>query len=255
MQSQTDIRTRIERVTSYPIDERERIYRKYFATPSATVRFLCSAYDFDQKAILDVGCHYGYHLIHFGAGSQGLDASPQYLRYAQEMGLAVQEANIEERFPAFDSLFDGLFFSGTLEEVLSPHVILMRFRSLLKPDGLLCLRVPTVPPLWFDRLIRLRSSPGYAAAAHLYFFTPRLLTMLVKRAGYDIVQVVSTGVWENPWLRPLHGLLLPLTTTVTIMARPQPDFLYPEVRAMRFLPDWASDLAPYHRDFQKPGKS
>ncbi len=251
MQTPSAIRPRIEHATSYPAAERERIYRKYFAAPSATVRFLCEAYDFDKKAVLDVGCHYGCHLIHFGEDSQGIDASPQYLQFAREIGLDVQEANIENRFPAFNRLFDGIFFSGTLEEVLSPHVVLMRFRPLLKPDGLLCLRVPTVPPAWFDRLIRVRIRPGYEAAAHLYFFTPRLLTMLVKRAGYDVVQVVSTGIWMNRWLRPLHGWLLPLTTTVTIMARPRANFLYPEARAMRFLPDWANDLAPYHRDFQK----
>src|SRR5690349_6769253 len=234
MPEQSEIRARVDRVTSYPTAERERIYRKYFAEPSATVRFLCHEYGLDTKAVLDVGCHYGYHLIHFGSGSKGIDGSPQYLQFAREMGLDVREANIEERFPEYDQQFDALFFSGTLEEVLSPHVVLMRFHRFLKPDGLLCLRVPTVPPAWFDRLLRLRIMPGYDAQAHIYFFTPRLLRMMVKRAGYDVLQVAATPLWMRPWLRPVHDVLLPLVPTVTIIARPRQGFIYPPVRAMRF---------------------
>jgi SAM-dependent methyltransferase len=247
MRSQEDIRARVNRVTSYPLDERERIYRKYFARPSATIRFLCQVYGLDTKRVLDVACHYGYHLIHFGEGSKGLDASP-YLQFAREVGLDVQPANIEEPFPDFDMPFDAVFFSGTLEEILSPHVILMRFRKLLTPDGLLCLRVPTVPPAWFEKLLRLRMSPGYDAIQHIYFFTPRLLKLMLQRAGYDVLQMVSPGFWVNPWLRPLHSLALPLTPAVTIIARPRPGFLYPSRRARRFLPTWAEDLAPYYRD-------
>ena len=250
MRSQTEIRARVDRVTSFPVAERERIYRKYFASPSATLRFLCATYRLDQKRVLDVGCHYGYHLIHFGDDSQGLDASPQYLQFARELGLNVQEVNIENGFPQFADPFDALFFSGTLEEILSPHVALMRFRALLKPDGLLCLRVPTVPPAWFDRLYRLRGQPGYDAAAHLYFFTPRLLEMTVRRAGYEVLRVVASGLWQQRWLRPFHNLLLPLTPTVMIMARPRPGFVYPAARAIRFSPTWAADLAPYHQDYQ-----
>ncbi len=250
MRPQSEIRARVARVTSFSLSERERIYNKYFAEPSATVRFLCQEYGLDTKAVLDVGCHYGYHLVHFGEGSQGVDGSPQYLQFAREMGLDVQEANIEEQFPEYAETFDALFFSGTLEEVLAPHVVLMRFRRFLKPDGLLCLRVPTVPPAWFDRLLRLRMMPGYDAQAHIYFFTPRLLRMVVQRAGYDVLQVVATALWLKPWLHPLHDALLPLVPTVTIIARPRSGFIYPSVRAMRFLPTWASDLAPYHQDYE-----
>jgi len=127
----------------------------------------------------------------------------------------------------------------------------MRFRSLLKPDGLLCLRVPTVPPGWFERLVPGRMLKGYAAAAHLYFYTPRILEMMLQRAGYDVIQSVSTGLFMNRWWRPFHPLLLPLTSTVTILAQPRPNFKYPPVRAMRFLPAWANDLAKYHTDYEE----
>jgi SAM-dependent methyltransferase len=250
MRPQSEIRARVDRVTSYPVAERERIYQKYFAAPSATVRFLCQEYSLDTKAVFDVCCHYGYHLVHFGDGSRGIDGSLQYLQFGREMGLNVQEANIEERFPEYDEPFDALFFSGTLEEVLSPHVVLMRFHKFLKPDGLLCLRVPTVPPAWFDRLLRLRGIRGYDAAAHLYFFTPRLLKMVVERAGYNVIQTVVTALWMKSWLRPVHNALLPLAPTITIIARPRAGFIYPPVRAMRFLPTWATDLAPYHQDYE-----
>src|SRR5258708_2916443 len=249
MRTPADIRALVDKVTSFPTDQRERIYRKHFANPNATIRFLCEVYGLDRKRVLDVCCHYGYHLIHFGEGSQGIDGSPQYLKYASELGLSVQWANIEEKLPEFDEPFDALFFSGTLEEILAPHVILMRFRNYLKPDGLLCLRVPTVPPAWFDRLMRIRMQPGYDADAHLYFFTPRLLKMVVQRAGYDVVQTVSSGAWVNRWLRPMHNLLLPFAPSTLIIARPRPHFVYPPIRAMRLLPNWAADLAPYHQDY------
>jgi SAM-dependent methyltransferase len=249
MRSQSEIRSLVDKVTSFSLEERERIYRKYFEVPSDTVQYLCQKYEFDKKRILDATCCYGYYLAYFGEGSAGIDGTSDYLQFAKEMNFDVQVANIEESLPEFKQLFDGLIFSGTLEEILAPHVMLMRFRKLLKPDGLLCIRVPSVPPLWFEGLVRGRMTLGYDAQAHLYFFTPRLIKMLIERAGYDIVEVVSTGIMMNSWLRPFHSLLLPLTPAVTVLARPRPNFKYPSIRAMRFLPDWAMDLAPYHQDY------
>jgi SAM-dependent methyltransferase len=243
-------RARVERVTSYPPQERERIYRKYFAKPSSTVRFLCDSYGFDTKRVLDVACHYGYYLIYFGEGSTGIDATDEYLRFASEMGLPTCAANIEEGLPAFDEPFDALLFSGTLEEILAPHVMLMRFRALLKKDGLLALRVPSVPPRWFDRLLRLRMEPGYDAVLHLYFYTPRILRLMVERAGYEVLDIVSSGMMARPALRPLNRLLLPFSPAITLIAKPRLGWKYPSIRAMRFLPDWAADLAPYHQDYE-----
>jgi SAM-dependent methyltransferase len=246
MRSPSEIRALVDQVKSYPVEERERIYHKYFKTPNNTVKFLCQFYDFDKKRILDATCHHGYYLAYFGQGSWGIDASPDFLHFAKEMDLNVRLANIEEPLPKFDELFEGIVFSGTLEEVLSPHVLLMRFHQLLKPDGLLCIRVPSVPPLWFEKLVRNRITFGYEATCHVYFFTPRLIQMVIQRAGYDIVQTVSTGILTNPWLRPFHNLLLPLTPAVTVIARPRPNCNYP--RDIRFLPKWAFDLAPFYKD-------
>ena len=238
----------VDKVDGIPVGERERIYQKYFSAPNNTVKFLNRYYGFGKKSILDVACHYGYYLVHFGEGSVGIDGTPHYLQFAREMGLTVQLTNIEEPLPDFGKAFEGIIFSGTLEEILSPHLMLMRFRSLLKPDGLLCIRVPSVPPAWFDRLIRLRMNPGYDAEAHLYFFTPRLIKMMIERAGYDVLQVVSTGLYMNRWTKPLHPLLLPYTPAVTVVARPRPGFKYPPIRDLRFLPAWADALIPYHHD-------
>jgi SAM-dependent methyltransferase len=249
MRTPQEIRQLVDRVTSYPVAERERIYHKYFTRPSATVRFLCQRYGWDHKRILDVCCHYGYYLAYFGEGSEGVDGS-SYLQFARDMGLKVQPANVEEPLTMVEGTFDGLLFSGTLEEILAPHVMLMRFRRLLKPDGVLCLRVPVVPPPLVDWLYRRRGSPGYDAAAHLYFFTPRLIKMVVERAGYEVLEVVSTGMAMHPTLRSIHRWLLPFAATATVMARPKPNFKYPSIRGMRFLPGWADDLAPYHQDYQ-----
>jgi SAM-dependent methyltransferase len=250
MRSPSEIRSLVDRVTSYTPEEREHIYRKYFTKPSSTVRFLCEHYGFDQKRVLDATCHYGYFLAYFGEGSKGTDGTPHYLQFAKDMGFDAQVANIEEGLPAFPAPFEAIVFSGTLEEVLSPHVVLIRFHELLQPDGLLCLRVPVVPPGWFERLARIRLKFGYKAAAHLYFFTPRIIDLMLQRAGYEVVEIVSSGVMMNPLLRPFHRLLLPLTPTITVIARSKPDFKYPPIRAMRFLPSWAMDLAPYHEDFE-----
>ena len=68
-----EIRALVDQVTSFPLEERERIYRKYFEKPSNTVQFLCQYYRFDEKRILDATCHYGYFLAYFDPGSAGLD--------------------------------------------------------------------------------------------------------------------------------------------------------------------------------------
>ena len=82
-----------------------------------------------------------------------------------------------------------------------------------------------------------------------------LLRMLTERAGYDVKQVAATALWNRPWLRPLHDVLLPLVPTVTIIATPRPNFMYPSAREMQYLPTWAMDLAPYHQDYEPESKA
>ena len=57
-----------------PAPETERLIRSSFAPPRV-VRFLCRHYGADRLAVLDVGCGRGEHLVHFGPGSVGLDAT------------------------------------------------------------------------------------------------------------------------------------------------------------------------------------
>ena len=62
--------------------------------------------------------------------------------------------------------------------------------------------------------------------------------------------MVSTGIYMDRRLRPFHSLLLPLSPALTVIAHTRPNYKYPAIRALRFLPSWAMDLAPFHRDYQ-----
>lgn len=165
--------------------------------------------------LLDVGCGYGNHLVHFALGSVGLELGEAELSACRARGLGVYKWSFMDPFPPEISTrrFDAALLSHILEHVFSPHQILLELRRHLKPDGLLITHCPIVNPL--DRMSkrlgdRYHWTYGFHGSLfgdHVNFFTTRTLRYTCEAAGFRTTYLGTPYLpaalaWGFRWLWP-----------------------------------------------------
>ena len=159
--------------------------------------------------ILDVGCATGLFLLNMrrqpGWEVHGVEISPHAAAIARQQGLDVFTGDLEEAQFAGAS-FDVITMWDVFEHLHDPAASLAEIRRVLKPDGLLVLRVPNEGS--WDARIFGRYWAGYDAPRHLYIFDRRTLTEMLARNGFTTVSA-SCGIGSYPtfvlsvrfWLR------------------------------------------------------
>jgi SAM-dependent methyltransferase len=240
MRSQREVASLIRARSPLSPAETERLIGDFFV-PSRAIRFVCASHQLDRKAVLDIGCSYGQHLVHFGPGSAGIDAVEKNVAFCRALGFDVTLTNVEDGLPDFGRRFQAIYCSNLLEHLVAPHLFLLRLHALLEPDGQLFVHVPTMPPHpLIDRLLkRVVGHNGYLASEHINAFTPRTLAFTIERAGFSVDDVALLQLGE-PIFREL-GI------TAMAVARRDPAFQYPEKRVAVFEPRFAAGTLPARR--------
>ncbi len=244
MRSGQEVARLVRSRSPFPPAETERLLRDVFV-PSRAVRFVCEAHGAGDRAMLDVGCGYGQHLVQFGAGSVGIDAIERNVRFCRALGFEAQLANVEDGLPDVGRRFEGIFCSNLLEHLVAPHLFLLRLHERLADDGRLFIHVPTMPPHpLVDRLIkRTIGHNGYQASEHINAFTPRTLAFTLERAGFLVDDLVFVGARGHRLLGWGEGLFREAGISVLAVARRDRAFTYPEKRVAAFAPRFANGLA------------
>ena len=239
MKTEAEVAALVRARSPQPASETERLIRDFFR-PTRATRFVCRHYGADRRAVLDVGCSYGQHLVHFGPGSVGLDAIERNVAFVRALGYPAVLANVEDDLPEFERPFEAVFSANLLEHLVAPHLFLLRLHRLLTPDGLLFIHVPTIPPLpIIERLVKLAiGHNGYQASEHINAFTPRVGAFLLERAGFDVLDSAFVAARDHPLLKWGEPLLRELGISVMLVGRRNPDFAYPEKRLAAFTPDF-----------------
>jgi len=147
--------------------------------------------------ILEVGCAYGLLLDYFrehGWGTYGVELSETSARYAQAvMELEVQNVPLERaQFP--DLFFDVILMLDVVEHLDDHKSAFNVVRRVLKDDGVLVVQVPYELFHWEKVLQAIASGkrPGAiapdAVPAHLCFFTPRTLRLMLEKHGFRVLK-------------------------------------------------------------------
>jgi SAM-dependent methyltransferase len=143
-----------------------------------------------KGSLLDIGCGYGHFLKKMrnqGWIVAGIEPATPAGKLARAEGLAVAEITIEEtEFPR--NSFDAITAFYVLEHLFDPLSALKKIQKMLKPGGVLVLRIPhTTPLIKLLAFFKIRNNL-YDLPFHLYDFSPRTIRLLLEKAGFIAVR-------------------------------------------------------------------
>ena len=158
--------------------------------------------------LLEVGASYGHSLAAArarGWQAAGVELSPTASRYAREQfGLPVFTADLLDA-PFAARSFDAAIMWHVLEHTHDPGPQIARLFDLLRPDGVLGLRVPNIAG--FGARVAGRSWDWMCPPAHLWYFSSQTLPRLLAQHGFDILEVATLrGDGNNPYQHALIAL-------------------------------------------------
>lgn len=188
------------------------------------LKYLQKVVDFsDRRSILDIGCDDGTFLSLLGSRYEhldlfGVEPSQQRAKLAKALPkLNIWAETFEETH--FERTFDVIMAIHVLEHLCDPIGFLNKVKSIMHPESLLYIEVPTVSLSRLDLPCGMRLlAPGYRSSEHLWFFTKQTLHHLLEKQDFHIraIKCVSFGVQPKvnslvmshlPWLFPLYELI------------------------------------------------
>lgn len=194
----------------------------------------------DGRDLLDVGSHAGFFMrraVARGWNAVGIEPSSVTSALARErFGLDVRTATLADaRLP--DGAFDVVTLTDVFEHVGEPGPMLAEIRRLLRPAGVLFIKVPNVRYLRAKQLL-LGRIPGlvddcWDAREHLVYYSAATLRQTLQAAGFAVEAVmvpapIQAGGRMRRAVRGLgtavarrlpRGADLPLSTDLDAIAR------------------------------------
>ncbi len=179
-------------------EENQRIYNKFFKDWQRNHKYIYRKFriNFNMK-ILDIGCGYGYNLIHFSENSVGIEASFRMAEFASKLGLNVLSINVEDDLSAIGQKFNLIWCTDFLVHMISPYKFLYDCRKLLEDNGRLVIQIPLMSIFNMHR-----------SSCHFYAFNKKSLLYLLEMAGYDIIQISGAIRRKPKWFNFIFDPLL-----------------------------------------------
>lgn len=146
-----------------------------------------------KRKLLDVGCATGVFLA---AGSDswqkvGVELTAEAAQFARaQFGLKVYQGTLEQA-PLEPQQFDAITMWDVLEHLHAPRASLRHARELLRPDGILVARVPSLSA-WDARLCG-RYWAGLDQPRHMFVPDEAQLARLLERAGLRVIDLTCMG--------------------------------------------------------------
>jgi len=140
--------------------------------------------------LLDIGCATGAFLRKVRQEGNwdvyGIEINPDVANYAKRhYDLNIHIGTLENAgFP--DHFFDVVTLWDVLEHLHNPLATLQEIRRILTHGGLVVIRVPNGAS-WDARIFR-QYWAGLDAPRHLYVFSPDTLSLLLQKAGFELLK-------------------------------------------------------------------
>jgi SAM-dependent methyltransferase len=144
------------------------------------------------RHVLDLGCRSGALTRHFLEGNDvvGVDVDETALAKAEELGIEVIAADVEEPLPLESETFDAVVAGELLEHVRFPQALVAEARRVLKPGGVFVGSVPNAFRLQ-NRLRFLLGRQPDKDPTHVHMFTAAEIRALL--ADFAAVRITLLG--------------------------------------------------------------
>lgn len=167
---------------------------------------LVRQYGIPGTRVLDVGCGLGRLLSRFPEFDRyGMDISPSYLQYAQQAGINICLARVED-MPYADEFFDLVICTDVLEHVFDLYGACLQLLRVIRPGGILVVRTP-----YRENLASYLSANLPYDYVHVRNFDEDSLRLLFEKIhGSQVVEIMK-GPLLMPWMSlrcsfPVPGL-------------------------------------------------
>ena len=148
------------------------------------------------KRVLEVGCGTGEFLSYMkenGFDTVGIEPSSDAMAIAESKGIMVHNSTFEEFIKYYISnnidSFDAVTFLNVLEHVPNPVQIVEITKTILKPGGIICIRVPNdFSEIQLAAQKQLDIKPWWIAAPdHINYFNFKSLNYFLERLGFKVI--------------------------------------------------------------------
>lgn len=151
-----------------------------------------------QGVLLEVGCGYGFFLEAAKKTNlivTGIDISRDAVSYAKQHGGNARVLSLTPgSFPY--STFDGVVAFQLIEHLRNPSAFLRTVYNSIKPGGMVLFTTPDEGG-YLKRILGVRWM-GFRHREHLYFFSPRTITVLLTKAGFTDIQTAGDEIRFYP---------------------------------------------------------
>ena len=195
-----------------------------------------------KTRVLDVGCGAGYFLNmahEKGWGTHGLEISKQAAEHARnQFGLEVEEAGLES-LNLKKNVFSAITFWNVLDQIPDTQYHLKRSYDLLKPGGVIALRVSNltfhlaVHFFWevFKRRKWVALESKGPTVFHIEMFDAKSIRTLLKNAGFESIEIWNSPLAPQP--KAAESLFRRATPLVALMT-----YFFVELLRMISLGHW-----------------
>jgi SAM-dependent methyltransferase len=159
---------------------------------------------------------------------EGLDVNPHVNAFVRSLGFAVHDGDLERFRP--DRAFDAVAIWNTFDQLPDPRAAVRAAWRLLRPSGVLAIRVPNGAcyARWRARLTSPSASVRAVATSVLahnnlltfpyrFGFSPASLTRLLADVGFEVTEIVgdvlvpTADEWTKRWAAVEERIVKPLT--------------------------------------------
>lgn len=144
---------------------------------------------------LDIGCCFGAFLDvaqSRGWDSYGVDIAPFAVEKTRNKGLKISLGEVSSVH--FDNkFFDLVTMTETIEHLRDPLETLIETRRILKDNGILYIQTTNMDSL---RARLLSPKVYYYLPTHLYYFTKKTITEMLKKSGFKIFNSINGSEFD-----------------------------------------------------------
>ena len=164
--------------------------------------------------LLELGCAYGFFLAearaHFEV--EGIEMCESAVRFCRTRGLDVEQGALTAEYVDSRGPFDAVVMLDVVEHLMDPDRAMELVHKAMKPGGKLMLTTGD----WESGLSRImgRHWRLMTPPQHTFFFSPRTMSAMLARVGFDVVEC------SKPWKKVPLGLTIYQLGRILGMSRP-----------------------------------